>query len=367
MRQGIALKKKSDPGKFLVPFLIGGIDYPSALCDTGSSVSLLPKVMADHLGLEIEPSEDSFTFFQYFHVLDIKLNWNSSLLLGRAFMATVGEVCDMQTNKLCLTVIDPTVYYDPVRVVKQQTGYMEIGDNPRLIADCHCDHEADEELEYEASFNSHPQQSIDSDIQLLINNSLGKLINSSHANEIFVLPEHCYPSFSINGQHPTSIDYQYDGTIDRQGNYSIGSWADNSYHESFAVDIALPKMDPEGQARAMDGRILNISQEDVADIIAMNGPNNFFHTQNRSFDQPSIDETSATSIDSHHKLGRRAFDQKGGRKLRWECREEYGIYRDEDGYARAVDGRTIHVSREDISAILERSVMVGHTNISLPE
>ncbi|KAF3590435.1 hypothetical protein DY000_02021547 [Brassica cretica] len=244
---------------------------------------------------------------------------------------------------------------------------MEIGDNPRLIADCHCDHEADEELEYEASFNSHPQQSIDSDIQLLINNSLGKLINSSHANEIFVLPEHCYPSFSINGQHPTSIDYQYDGTIDRQGNYSIGSWADNSYHESFAVDIALPKMDPEGQARAMDGRILNISQEDVADIIAMNGPNNFFHTQNRSFDQPSIDETSATSIDSHHKLGRRAFDQKGGRKLRWECREEYGIYRDEDGYARAVDGRTIHVSREDISAILERSVMVGHTNISLPE
>ncbi|KAH0879403.1 LOW QUALITY PROTEIN: hypothetical protein HID58_066797 [Brassica napus] len=30
---------------------------------------------------------------------------------------------------------------------------------------------------------------------------------------------------------------------------------------------------------------------------------------------------------------------------------------DEDGYARAADGRTIHVSREDIGAILERSVM----------
>ena len=63
-----------------------------------------------------------------FHVLDIKLNWNYSLLLVRAFMAIVGAVCDMQTNKMCLTLIDPTVYYDPVRVVKQQTGYREIGD-----------------------------------------------------------------------------------------------------------------------------------------------------------------------------------------------------------------------------------------------
>ncbi|KAF2596134.1 hypothetical protein F2Q68_00009652 [Brassica cretica] len=30
-----------------------------------------------------------------FHVLDIKLNWNSSLLLGRAFSSTVGAVCNL--------------------------------------------------------------------------------------------------------------------------------------------------------------------------------------------------------------------------------------------------------------------------------
>ena len=62
MRQRITLKKKSDPGKFVITCLIGGIDYPSALCDTCSSVSILPKVMAEHLGLKIEPSKDSFTF-----------------------------------------------------------------------------------------------------------------------------------------------------------------------------------------------------------------------------------------------------------------------------------------------------------------
>ena len=56
MRQRITLKKKSDLGKFVVPCLIGGIDYPSALCERGSSVNILLKVMADHLGLKIELS-----------------------------------------------------------------------------------------------------------------------------------------------------------------------------------------------------------------------------------------------------------------------------------------------------------------------
>ena len=61
IRQSITLKKKSGPGKFVVPCLIGSIDYLNALSDTGSSVRILPKVMADHQGLKIEPSKDSFT------------------------------------------------------------------------------------------------------------------------------------------------------------------------------------------------------------------------------------------------------------------------------------------------------------------
>ena len=54
MKQRITLKKKSDPGKFAVPFLVKGIEIPCAMCDTGSSFSILPKVMADYLGLKIE-------------------------------------------------------------------------------------------------------------------------------------------------------------------------------------------------------------------------------------------------------------------------------------------------------------------------
>ncbi|KAF2615252.1 hypothetical protein F2Q70_00011795 [Brassica cretica] len=57
MKQRVVLKnkkKKSDAGNFVVPCLIGGIDYPLySLCDTGSSVSVMPKVMADHLSLKV--------------------------------------------------------------------------------------------------------------------------------------------------------------------------------------------------------------------------------------------------------------------------------------------------------------------------
>ncbi|KAL0898839.1 hypothetical protein Bca101_082800 [Brassica carinata] len=65
MKQRITLKKRSDPGKFTVPCLVQVIEFPHAMCDIGASVSILPKVMADHLGLKIDSSKDSFTFFNY--------------------------------------------------------------------------------------------------------------------------------------------------------------------------------------------------------------------------------------------------------------------------------------------------------------
>ncbi|KAF3588231.1 hypothetical protein F2Q69_00029939 [Brassica cretica] len=98
----------------------------------------------------------------------------------------------------------------------------------------------------------------------------------------------------------------------------------------------------------------------------MNGSINFLHTHNRAYDQPSIDKIGAPSIDGHRELGGKTFDQNRRRKLRWERRDEYDIYRDENGYARAAYGIIIHVSRENIRAILERAAMVGHTHISLP-
>ena len=62
MKQRVVLKKKSDPGKFVVPCTIRGQSFSNAICDTRSSISIMPKVMADQMSLEIKPSGDSFIF-----------------------------------------------------------------------------------------------------------------------------------------------------------------------------------------------------------------------------------------------------------------------------------------------------------------
>ncbi|KAF2549275.1 hypothetical protein F2Q70_00022218 [Brassica cretica] len=62
MKNMITLKKKSDPGKFAIPCLVKGTEFSHALRDTGASVRILPRVMADHLGLKVKPSKESFTF-----------------------------------------------------------------------------------------------------------------------------------------------------------------------------------------------------------------------------------------------------------------------------------------------------------------
>ncbi|KAF3561729.1 hypothetical protein DY000_02016152 [Brassica cretica] len=197
MMKRITLKKKSDPGKFAIPCTVNGIEFPHALCNTGASVSILPRVMADHLSLQVEPSKESFTFVDCsqrssggilsdlevqignalvpvdFHVLDIKLNWNSSLLLGRAFLSIVGAACNMQTNQLCLTLIDPHVHYNPIPVKKPQTSSRRI-DDPGLIAACHCG--AEYETEYSASTETHTATSIDSTHQKSIDSAHQKIV-----------------------------------------------------------------------------------------------------------------------------------------------------------------------------------------------
>uniref|UniRef100_M4DSE7 Uncharacterized protein n=1 Tax=Brassica campestris TaxID=3711 RepID=M4DSE7_BRACM len=66
-------------------------------------------------------------------------------------------------------------------------------------------------------------------------------IDINPANETFTLPSHCYPRFDVATQPQTAIDYHYSDTISRQKNYSFGSWAEESFHESFAVNTELPE------------------------------------------------------------------------------------------------------------------------------
>ncbi|KAF2575844.1 hypothetical protein F2Q70_00002977 [Brassica cretica] len=65
--------------------------------------------------------------------------------------------------------------------------------------------------------------------------------------------------------------------------------------------------------------------------------------------------------------GQRVYEQNDKRMFHWEAKDEYGVYRNEHGYARAVDGRAILVSKEDIRAIVERATLHEHSYICLLE
>ncbi|KAF3540445.1 hypothetical protein F2Q69_00019260 [Brassica cretica] len=161
--------------------------------------------------------------------------------------------------------------------------------------------------------------------------------------------------------------------------------------------------DPGGHAKAMDGRILQVYREDIADILQLaNGPDNLFmqqgsipnnipafpdehpradttkigsHQSCQPVGQTSIDKDALTSfdrapppsIDRRYECGRRAYDIYEARKFRWEQKDEYGIYRDESGYARSIAGEMIPVTKDNIRKILERATLFEESHICLLE
>ncbi|KAF8113623.1 hypothetical protein N665_0047s0030 [Sinapis alba] len=160
------------------------MNTPNALCDTGSSVSIMPKTMAEELKLKVEPSNDFFTFVDYskvnsrgivkdvpvqinntlvpidFHVMHIQIDWNSSLLLMRAFMATMGTICDMKQNMLYQSLIDQNIFYEPSKNKSKHT-LIELSNDAKSVATCFCNYKFNKEPEYGLSIDTQSRESID--------------------------------------------------------------------------------------------------------------------------------------------------------------------------------------------------------------
>ncbi|KAF3611521.1 hypothetical protein DY000_02048169 [Brassica cretica] len=367
-KRRITLKKRSDPRKFAIPCTVKGIEFPHALCDTGASISILPRVMAGHLGLKLEPSKESFTFVDCsqrgsggivrdlevqigktlvpvdFHVLDIKLNWNSSMLLGRAFLSTVGAVCNMQTNQLCLTLIDPHVYYDAILVMKPHTSSGRI-DDPEVIAACHCGEEyetvysASKEIHTATSIDNAPQKSIDIDKEESIDSSPGDWENDYYNSTMAV--HTAIPTRDTLHREEYGEDYEEERATEYRG-------AENLFMQQHNI--------PEHQQRVTN---------EFYDTTG--GVDDRFRPKHRQHTRPSIDIGDPTSIDRHPGFGKRAYDRDGTRRFHWEENDEYGVYRDDHGHARDRDGHIIHVSKDDIRSLLERASMDEHNYLCLPE
>ncbi|KAF3539069.1 hypothetical protein F2Q69_00023184 [Brassica cretica] len=203
------------------------------------------------------------------------------------------------------------------------------------------------------------------------------------------------PSIEINPS--TSIDIYPSTSVDiRFKPKTTVSERDKFNNEYLTPDEFGIFRDPDGHARGIDGRILNVSRKDIADILqTANGAENLFvHQRNipeyqqkdtkefydaaggidKSFKlrsrhptRPSIDVDVLTSVDRQPEFSRRAFDSHGTRKFYWEEKDQYGVYRDEQGYTRDLDGNTIRLHNMDIRRVLERASRDEPSYICLPE
>ncbi|KAF2572547.1 hypothetical protein F2Q70_00002962 [Brassica cretica] len=304
MKNRITLKKKSDPGKFAVSCTV-----------------------KDHLGLRVEPSKESFTF--------VYCSQRSSGGIVRdleSLLSTVGAVCNMQTNQLCLTLIDPHVYYNPIPAMKPQESSRRIND-PGLIATCHCG--AEYETKYSALIETHTttlidithQKSIDitnqesdydedykeeraieyraildEEDRLLHHSSWKKNAPSIDRTVSTSIETHPYQT----SQKRALTDIAYFQSIDtgvdhiREGDYLIGSWTDDHHHEIYAVETTVhePGADELHEGFTYE-ELLNMQRRDEEDQYQAETcweRTRFSHPYSR-VNRPSIDDKPTSLID----------------------------------------------------------------------
>ncbi|KAF3576453.1 hypothetical protein DY000_02030626 [Brassica cretica] len=158
-----------------------------------------------------------------------------------------------------------------------------------------------------------------------------------------------------------SIDTDFNRVQD--GDYSIGSWADEHHHESFAVETVTytPGAD-KLQDSFTDEELLNMQKRDDTDQIQAEAAwertrfsESIDTRHQQSIDKlahQSIEINNTTSIDNHS-ISKTTVSKKDKLDNQHLTPDEFGIFRDPNGFAKAIDGRTLHVSREDIADILQ--------------
>ncbi|KAF2611848.1 hypothetical protein F2Q70_00012016 [Brassica cretica] len=149
----------------------------------------------------------------------------------------------------------------------------------------------------------------------------------------------------------------------QEGDYSIGSWANDHHHESYAVETSIyePGADELHEGFTYE-ELLNIQRRDEADQHQSDttwGRTRYTHMIDRA-NCPSIDINPSTSIDINPSTSidirskpKNTVSKKDKFNNVYLTPDEFRIFRDPDSHARELDGRILNVSQKDIADILQ--------------
>ncbi|KAG9442239.1 hypothetical protein H6P81_018093 [Aristolochia fimbriata] len=135
------------PGSFTIPCEFGNFKFNKVLCDLGASINLMPLSICRILNLrELKETNIMLQFadrstkkpngliedvlvrigkFIYpcdFVVLDMEVDWELPLILGRPFLATVAALIDVKQGKLTLRLNDEEIVFDIKQAIKNPSN-----------------------------------------------------------------------------------------------------------------------------------------------------------------------------------------------------------------------------------------------------
>ncbi|GJU58899.1 hypothetical protein Tco_1236665 [Tanacetum coccineum] len=90
--KGEALKEKDDPGASIFPIKLEGQVNQNALVDTGSNINTMPFRIYVQLGRDDMKKVGVTTLIAKFLILDIPIDRDSLIVVGRGFMRTIGGI-----------------------------------------------------------------------------------------------------------------------------------------------------------------------------------------------------------------------------------------------------------------------------------
>ncbi|XP_048611546.1 uncharacterized protein LOC111205660 [Brassica napus] len=142
--QNRQIKKRGDPGKFVLSIQIGKTVFACSLVDLGSSVNLMPYSVARRLGYtHFKPTKMSLVFADRsvkspvgiledlqvkvgntsvpadFVVQELEEESKDPLFLGRPFLCTVGAIIDVQQGKIDLNLGDIVMQFEMDELLKK--------------------------------------------------------------------------------------------------------------------------------------------------------------------------------------------------------------------------------------------------------
>ncbi|KAG9450627.1 hypothetical protein H6P81_010592 [Aristolochia fimbriata] len=139
--------KLKDPKSFTIPCEFGNFKFNKVLCDLGASLNLMPLSICKKLNLgELKETNIMLQFgdrstkkpngliedvlvrigkFIYpcdFVVLDMEVDWELPLILGRPFLATAVALIDVKQEKLTLRLNDKEIVFDIKQAIKSPSN-----------------------------------------------------------------------------------------------------------------------------------------------------------------------------------------------------------------------------------------------------